>query len=997
MRSSSSSSSLSLPSALPLDSGSDDSDTESPTPLPTRAPPYSLSLVPTSSAAATALSSPVSLLNPPWSGPVHSITSTVTSPSSYPTPSPVSSTALLSQPTSPRRSPYDEKDDPTHWHDVRDTSTPSPALTVSTTCGVVSVDVRSTPAFCEAARCPSPEAPGSMSWAASASMVPLDASFIVPAAFGVWAEYSALCAAVCCGVFAPFALWWWAADVSPFYNPVCNLVAGCACIAAGLLVWYEERAVLGLGPLLLVGDFCDATVSRYHFRSLLYLLLSIPLFLSWPTLVPAATLVTTAAINRVACAHGEQFSTGRQRYRQREQFGLGWRLWATVKDTVWKAVHLHRMNLLGVVVWSLLYAGLNVSVFVVTTLSWKSQVDASVHQVTIGLVPSFMAMSYWIAPAKAFGLLLNINFALVLLPMCRSLTGCLYQWSTQDQRCGTRALRLLLKLVPLDFPVAAHAVVGVVIVLCSIGHSVSHLGNLARAYPWTLSTLGGPWALISGGFLCVLLFLLCTSSFLRVRLAQYSVFLELHHLFVALYAVLLVHGAGGMGPNFWKYAIGPLFLYAVERFWRVHRGDAEVCVLSATLRDEVLCLEFARGGLAYHTGQYVLLQCPALSSLQWHPFTISSAPSDATVTVHIKVSTLKPSSFTYRLRAFLATMRPRQSHSIDRAVYIPFDRPDPDTSAGVRRKPGRVTGPDGRPLFRIQGPHSAPTQHLTEQPVSVVIGAGIGGTVLSACLRQVVHHDWMRNVGECFPSTAYFVWLLPHRHVHSYHWLIKLIRETQDRVDHMRAVGLMHGKHFELHVYVTSAPSQAERHKAKAALRMEMKAAGHQQGLVRAPSGPGLSRMASTTSLLSPRGRAGSADPELGAPGKLGDDVSWMHSPAVTPHSAELSSADYELALTLLDPPTRAKAASAKWPPRIPASIDTALSRSTSLRNVFVYDGRPEWANMFQVIAARHGDASGVGVMFCGPPAVGSDVRGQCWERNVKMGKLHFKMYAENF
>ena len=45
-----------------------------------------------------------------------------------------------------------------------------------------------------------------------------------------------------------------------------------------------------------------------------------------------------------------------------------------------------------------------------------------------------------------------------------------------------------------------------------------------------------------------------------------------------------------------------------------------------------------RGIFDFYGGQYAFLHFPTVSTLQWHPFTISSAPSDDKVTFHIQVS-----------------------------------------------------------------------------------------------------------------------------------------------------------------------------------------------------------------------------------------------------------------------------------------------------------------------------------------------------------------------
>lgn len=37
-------------------------------------------------------------------------------------------------------------------------------------------------------------------------------------------------------------------------------------------------------------------------------------------------------------------------------------------------------------------------------------------------------------------------------------------------------------------------------------------------------------------------------------------------------------------------------------------------------------------------GQYVLIQCPSVSPLEWHPFTLTSAPQEDFFSVHIRAA-----------------------------------------------------------------------------------------------------------------------------------------------------------------------------------------------------------------------------------------------------------------------------------------------------------------------------------------------------------------------
>jgi respiratory burst oxidase len=116
----------------------------------------------------------------------------------------------------------------------------------------------------------------------------------------------------------------------------------------------------------------------------------------------------------------------------------------------------------------------------------------------------------------------------------------------------------------------------------------------------------------------------------------------------------------------------------------------------------VTCAHFRRSrslplSLFPTEGQYLFINCPRLSEAQWHPFTISSAPQEDTVTVHIRVST--PGSWTAALRDYLRAMGPRN------ASFFPLYR---NEKGGVTQ--GKILGPDGRALLCLDGPHSAPTQ-----------------------------------------------------------------------------------------------------------------------------------------------------------------------------------------------------------------------------------------------------------------------------------------------
>ena len=139
-----------------------------------------------------------------------------------------------------------------------------------------------------------------------------------------------------------------------------------------------------------------------------------------------------------------------------------------------------------------------------------------------------------------------------------------------------------------------------------------------------------------------------------------------------------------------------MFIYLLERILRIYRASLPVSILSISLMDDVLSLEFAKEGIfeteSYKEGQYLFLQSPPISRIQWHPFTISSAPQENSVTVHIRV--MGEGTWTRGVMTYMSSMGARGKN------YIELDRLE--ASGKVK---GKRIGPDGNRIICLDGPH----------------------------------------------------------------------------------------------------------------------------------------------------------------------------------------------------------------------------------------------------------------------------------------------------
>eukprot|EP00742_Colponemidia_sp_Colp-10_P005362 GILJ01005730.1.p1 GENE.GILJ01005730.1~~GILJ01005730.1.p1 ORF type:complete len:1207 (-),score=135.75 GILJ01005730.1:170-3724(-) len=240
---------------------------------------------------------------------------------------------------------------------------------------------------------------------------------------------------------------------------------------------------------------------------------------------------------------------------------------------------------------------------------------------------------FWAFPsAKGAGAVLNFNCALVLVPVMRNLLS----WLRTTP---------VAQYIPLDEPIEFHKIVGISISFFTLLHVVFHAINFdsyRRVYRATIGSQLNTLAGVTGIMLIIIMgvLMLTASERLRRRTFQcgkrkiggYTIFYNMHQLYKPCIVILLLHG-----PRFWIWALWPLILFLMDRLMRAHRAKEEVELESVQkLAQDVMRLQLKKKRFLYKPGQFLYLNCPNISETEWHPFTITSAPEESFLSLHIR-------------------------------------------------------------------------------------------------------------------------------------------------------------------------------------------------------------------------------------------------------------------------------------------------------------------------------------------------------------------------
>uniref|UniRef100_A0A3Q1IJ15 NAD(P)H oxidase (H2O2-forming) n=1 Tax=Anabas testudineus TaxID=64144 RepID=A0A3Q1IJ15_ANATE len=325
----------------------------------------------------------------------------------------------------------------------------------------------------------------------------------------------------------------------------------------------------------------------------------------------------------------------------------------------------------------------------------------------------------------------------------------------------------LNRYIPFDAAIDFHRFMAMTAIILAVVHSLGHVVNLyifsisdlnilSCLFPKVLPNNGSELPLkwswwffqtVPGMTGVLLLFVF---SFMYVfashyfRRISFRGFWITHYLYVIVYTLVIIHGSFALlqEPRFYIYLIPPALLFLLDKLISLSRKKVEIPVVRAELLPSgVTHLEFKRPqGFVYRSGQWVRIACLMLGTDEYHPFTLTSAPHEETLSLHIRAV----GPWTSQLRELYT-----EESLLELGAY---------------------------PKLYLDGPFGEGHQEWIDFEVSVLVGGGIGVTPFTSILKDLVFKSSIKSKIQC--KKVYFIWVT--RTQRQFEWVSDIIREVEE-------------------------------------------------------------------------------------------------------------------------------------------------------------------------------------------------------------------------
>ena len=279
---------------------------------------------------------------------------------------------------------------------------------------------------------------------------------------------------------------------------------------------------------------------------------------------------------------------------------------------------------------------------------------------------------------------------------------------------------------------------------------------------------------VTGHIIWLVLFLMATSSVEVIRRSFFEIFWYTHHLFIFYFIALGIHQSemilpfvGNVDehnpvncsmfplgssegctipakfiaapPTSYQYFVIPLGIYILERVYRFIKSLIPVEIVHVEEHpSKTLEIRMKRRFFRQDVGQYIFVNIPSISFLEWHPFTLTSCPEDnPEFSVHIRIVG--------------------------------------DWTEALLKKV-RQKGPNVKSMIiAADGPFGTASEDVFDYEIVMLVGAGIGVTPFASVLKSI--YNKRKNLNLKKLVHVYFFWVCPQPQ--SFEWFATLLKTIE--------------------------------------------------------------------------------------------------------------------------------------------------------------------------------------------------------------------------
>jgi ferric-chelate reductase len=269
-----------------------------------------------------------------------------------------------------------------------------------------------------------------------------------------------------------------------------------------------------------------------------------------------------------------------------------------------------------------------------------------------------------------------------------------------------------------------------------------------------------PWMNFLGLIALIAFVLIGLTSIPWVRRKMYNTFYNVHHLFIigTIFAVLHWN-------NVILWILPTLILYVISRSLSSSNGFTPIAVREfTTLGDDIVKITLARATTRagdFKVGQFVYLNVPALSKLEWHAFTIASSPRSSADSLTILLKSLG------------------------------------DWTEQLIKHTDVCKANNVLPIVYMDAFYGASLAMYDEYSTVCLVGGGIGATPMFAILEDLVAK---LSHGEPVSQKVHFVFSFRE---------LALLEEIHPVLTQVKELD-PHGQYFSLDFYLTRTPTNAQ-------------------------------------------------------------------------------------------------------------------------------------------------------------------------------------------